>query len=82
VRGDVSIYFAEVDAQSEKNAYMLAAPHALAANRLEGIPKLLRIGKETMRIVKLNIAFALVVNAIGIVLSALGVVRPLTASII
>lgn len=54
----------------------------LAANRLEGIPKLLRIGKETMRIVKLNIVFALVVNAIGIVLATLGVVTPLSASII
>jgi len=54
----------------------------LAANRLEGVPKLLRISKEMMRIVKLNIVFALVVNAIGIVLSTLGVVMPLTASII
>lgn len=54
----------------------------LAANRLEGIPELLRIGKETMRIVKLNIVFALVVNAIGIILSTSGVITPLTASII
>ena len=54
----------------------------LASNRLEGIPKLLRIGRETMKIVKLNIAFALVVNAIGIILSAFGVVSPLIASII
>jgi cation-transporting P-type ATPase C len=54
----------------------------LANNRLEGIPQLLRIGRETMKIVKLNIAFALLVNAVGIVLSAGGLVTPLTASII
>ena len=54
----------------------------LSNNRLEGVPKLLRIGRETMKIVKLNIGFALVVNAIGIILSATGQVTPLTASII
>ncbi len=54
----------------------------LSNNRLEGVPKLLRIGRETMKTVKLNIAFALVVNAIGIVLSTTGQVTPLTASII
>ena len=54
----------------------------LSNNRLEGVPKLLRIGRETMKIVKLNIAFAILVNAIGIILSATGQVTPLTASII
>jgi heavy metal translocating P-type ATPase len=54
----------------------------LANNRLEGVPKLLRIGRETMKNVKLNIAFALTVNVIGIALSAMGLVTPLTASII
>ncbi|MFH1626043.1 MAG: cation-translocating P-type ATPase, partial [Pseudomonadota bacterium] len=54
----------------------------LANNRLEGIPKLLRIGRETMKIVKLNIAFALLVNTFGIILSAAGLVTPLTASVI
>ncbi len=33
----------------------------LANNRLEGVPRLLRIGRETMKNVKLNIAFALTV---------------------
>jgi len=54
----------------------------LANNCLEGVPKLLRIGRETMKNVKLNIAFALTVNAIGIALSAMGLVTPLTASLI
>ena len=54
----------------------------LSNNRLEGVPRLLRIGRETMKTVKLNIGFALVVNAIGIILSATGQVTPLTASII
>jgi cation transport ATPase len=54
----------------------------LANNSLEGVPKLLRIGRATMKIVKLKIAFALVVNAIGIYLSTVGFVTPLTDSII
>jgi len=54
----------------------------LSTNSLDRIPKLLRIGRETMKIIKLNIAFAMLVNAAGIVLSALGIVSPLTASII
>jgi len=54
----------------------------LSTNSLDRIPKLLRIGRETMKIIKLNIAFAMFVNAAGIVLSALGIVSPLTASII
>ena len=54
----------------------------LSTNSLDRVPKLLRIGRETMRIVKLNIAFAMLVNAVGIVLSASGVVSPLVASVI
>jgi Cd2+/Zn2+-exporting ATPase len=54
----------------------------LSNNRLEGVPRLLRIGRETMKVVKLNIAFALVVNAVGIILSATGQVTPLMASVI
>ena len=54
----------------------------LSTNELDRIPKLLRIGRATMSIIKLNIVFALIVNAAGIVLSALGLISPLTASII
>jgi P-type E1-E2 ATPase len=54
----------------------------LSTNSLDRVPKLLRIGKATMRVIKLNIAFAMLVNAVGIALSALGVVSPLTASVI
>jgi len=54
----------------------------LSTNSLDRVPKLLRIGRETMRIVKLNIAFAMLVNSVGIVLSASGVVSPLVASVI
>jgi cation transport ATPase len=55
---------------------------SLSRRRLEGVPRLLRIGRETMKVVKLNIAFALVVNAVGIILSATGQVTPLMASVI
>jgi P-type E1-E2 ATPase len=54
----------------------------LSNNRLENVPRLLRTGRATMRIVKLNIAFALAVNAVGIILSASGFVSPLMASVI
>ena len=54
----------------------------LATNNLDRVPKLLRIGRTTMRVVKLNIAFALIVNAAGITLSVLGVISPLAASVI
>ena len=43
---------------------------------------LLRIGKETMKVVKLNIAFALIVNLLGIILSIMGIVTPLVAALI
>ena len=61
---------------------METAGITLSTNSLDRVPKLLRIGRETMRIVKLNIAFAMLVNAVGIVLSASGVVSPLVASVI
>jgi len=54
----------------------------LATNSLDRLPKLLRIGKETMKVIRLNIAFAMIVNFIGITLSVTGVVSPLVASVI
>jgi Cd2+/Zn2+-exporting ATPase len=54
----------------------------LSTNNLDRIPKLLRIGRATMGVIKLNVAFAMLVNAVGITLSALGIVSPLTASVI
>jgi len=54
----------------------------LATNRLDRIPQLLRIGRATMSVIQLNIGFALLVNFIGIILSVMGIVSPLVASII
>jgi heavy metal translocating P-type ATPase len=54
----------------------------LATNKLDRIPKLFRIGRATMKIIKLNIGLALVVNLLGIILSALGFISPLLASMI
>jgi len=54
----------------------------LATNNLDRIPKLFRIGRATMKIIKLNIGLALVVNLLGIILSALGFISPLIASMI
>jgi len=54
----------------------------LATNRLERIPLMLRIGKRTMKIIKLNIFFAMIVNIIGVTLSILGQISPIIASIV
>ena len=61
---------------------METAGITLATDRLDRLPMLLRIGKETMKVVKLNIAFALIVNLLGIILSIMGIVTPLVAALI
>jgi Cd2+/Zn2+-exporting ATPase len=61
---------------------METAGITLATDRLDRLPTLLRIGKETMKVVKLNIAFAMLVNFLGITLSIMGIVTPLMASLI
>jgi Cd2+/Zn2+-exporting ATPase len=54
----------------------------LATNRLERIPMMLKIGKNTMKIIKLNIFFALIINVIGVTFSVLGYISPIFASIV
>src|SRR3990172_9004207 len=54
----------------------------LAQDDLQRLPQLFRIGKKTMSIIKQNIAFALTINVIGIVLSTQGLITPLIGSAI
>ncbi len=54
----------------------------LSTDDLHRLPPLLRIGRETMKVVRLNIAFAMLVNLLGIILSVMGLVSPLVASFI
>ncbi len=54
----------------------------LASDNLERIPKLLRLSKATIKIIKQNIAFAMLVNLAGIALSIQGVIPPLLAAVI
>lgn len=61
---------------------METAGITLTTDDLSRLPKLLRISRRTFRIIKQNIAFALTVNIIGIILSTQGWIPPLTASII
>jgi Cd2+/Zn2+-exporting ATPase len=61
---------------------METAGITLATDDLSRLPKLLRISRRTFRVIKQNIAFALAVNIIGIILSTQGWIPPLTASII
>ncbi len=59
---------------------METAGVTLATDDLSKIPQLLRISKRTLGTIKQNIGFALIVNALGITLSALGLVPPLLAA--
>ena len=54
----------------------------LATDDLNRIPKLFRISRETIKIIKLNIAIAMTVNIVGIALSASGALSPLIAAVI
>jgi len=54
----------------------------LATDDLKRLPKLLRIGRQTVKIIKQNIAFAFMVNIIGITLAIGGIIPPLVASMI
>ena len=54
----------------------------LATDDLKQIPKLLKITKETMKVIKQNITFAMVANILGVFLSIYGLIPPLTAAII
>jgi len=54
----------------------------LATDDLNSIPKLFRISRETIKIIKLNIAIAMTVNIAGIALSASGVLPPFIAAVI
>jgi Zn2+/Cd2+-exporting ATPase len=54
----------------------------LATDDLRRIPKLLRIGRSTMTVIKQNLVFAMAVNLVGIGLSITGIIPPLVASII
>lgn len=54
----------------------------LATDNIDKVPTLLRISKETIKVVKQNIAFAMIVNTLGITLSIYGLILPLLASVI
>jgi Cd2+/Zn2+-exporting ATPase len=54
----------------------------LVSDDLTKLSQMLKIGKTTMTIIKQNIAFAIAINIIGIILSSQGLIPPMTASII
>ena len=54
----------------------------LATDELGRLPNLLRIGRETMKVIKQNIAFAMAVNLLGVALSIYGFIPPMVASVI
>ncbi|MDR0492511.1 MAG: cation-translocating P-type ATPase [Nitrososphaerota archaeon] len=54
----------------------------LTSDDLSKLPQMFKIGKTTMTVIKQNIAFALSVNIVGIILSSQGMISPLVASVI
>ena len=58
-----------------------AGAYQLRGN-LEGIPKLLIIARETMKVIYRNLAFAILYNLIGIYAALTGQVNPLFAAIL
>ncbi len=54
----------------------------LSTDDLGKVPTLLRISKETIKIIKQNLAFAMTINILGIALTVYGVVPPLIAAVI
>jgi len=54
----------------------------LATDDLNRIPKLFRISRATIRIIKINVAIAMIVNVLGIGFSTYGILPPLLASIV
>jgi len=54
----------------------------LATDDLNRIPKLFKISRATIRIIKANIAIAMAVNVLGIALSTYGILPPLLASVV
>ena len=44
------------------------------------VPELLRIARRTMRVVKMNIAFTIIYNVVGLSLAALGFLPPILAA--
>ena len=54
----------------------------LSTDDLERVLTLLRISKETIKIIKQNLAFAMAINILGIALAVYGVVPPLVSAVI
>ena len=65
-----------------KDVAIETAGVVLSSDNVDRLPTLLKIGRETMRIIKQNIAFAMMVNVLGIALSINGSIPPLLASVI
>lgn len=54
----------------------------LARDALRLLPKLMRISRRTMGVIKQNIFTSMIVNLLGVALSTLGLIHPLLASVI
>ena len=54
----------------------------LTTDDLAKVSKLIKLSQKTLIVIKQNIMFSLAVNILGLILSALGVITPITASIV
>jgi len=55
---------------------------ALMTDDLRKIPQTVRLGRQTLAVIKQNIQFAMAVNIIGIILAASGAISPTLAAMI
>ena len=61
---------------SEKNLYLITG------DDLCKIPYLKKLSRATVKTIKINIIISMVINAISLTLSAMGILNPLTGAII
>ncbi len=54
----------------------------LTTDEIGKVPKAIGLSKRTSNVVKQNIIFALAVNILGVIMSAIGIVSPILASAI
>ena len=54
----------------------------LTTDDLAKVSKLIKLSQKALIVIKQNIMFSLAVNILGLILSALGVITPITASIV
>ncbi|MCR5184205.1 MAG: cation-translocating P-type ATPase [Opitutales bacterium] len=81
VSADVGMAMNAVDADAQSLA-IESADIALLNNKLELVPALIRFSRTIMRTIHLNFAFSICLNLAAVILSAAGILDPVTGAIL